>query len=116
VTRDRSRRRSTKAEGMPAIAGKRVLVTAGGAGIGRAIAAAFLSRGARVWICDIDRAALAATRDTHPELAGSRTDVADAEAVDAMFAAIEHAFGGLDVLVNNAGIAGPHRADRSARS
>jgi NAD(P)-dependent dehydrogenase (short-subunit alcohol dehydrogenase family) len=99
---------------MPAIAGKRVLVTAGGAGVGRAIAAAFLSTGARVWICDIDRAALAATQDTHPELAGSRTDVADAAAVDAMFAAIEQAFGGLDVLVNNAGIAGP--PGRSKRS
>jgi NAD(P)-dependent dehydrogenase (short-subunit alcohol dehydrogenase family) len=39
---------------MRGIAGKRVLVTAGGAGIGGAIAAAFLSGGARVWICDID--------------------------------------------------------------
>jgi NAD(P)-dependent dehydrogenase (short-subunit alcohol dehydrogenase family) len=92
---------------MRGIAGKRVLVTAGGAGIGRAIAAAFLSRRARVWICDIDREALAATQDAHPGLGGSRTDVADASAVDAMFGAIEQAFGGLDVLVNNAGIAGP---------
>jgi short chain dehydrogenase len=114
VTRDRSRRRSTKAEGMPAIADKRVLVTAGGAGIGRAIAVAFLSKGARVWICDIDRAALAATQDAHPELAGSRTDVADEAAVDAMFGAIEQALGGLDVLVNNAGIAAP--PGRSKRS
>jgi NAD(P)-dependent dehydrogenase (short-subunit alcohol dehydrogenase family) len=92
---------------MRRIAGKRVLVTAGGAGIGRAIAAAFLGRGARVWICDIDAEALAATRDAHPGLRGSRTDVADEDGVDAMFAAIEQAFGGLDVLINNAGIAGP---------
>jgi NAD(P)-dependent dehydrogenase (short-subunit alcohol dehydrogenase family) len=87
--------------------GKRVLVTAGGAGIGRALAAAFLSRGARVWICDVDREALAATQGAHPGLGGSRTDVAEASAVDAMFGAIAQALGGLDVLVNNAGIAGP---------
>ena len=92
---------------MRGIAGKRVLVTAGGAGIGRGIAAAFLAQGARVWIFDIDAEALAATKDAHPELGGSRTDVAHEGAVTAMFAAIEQTFGGLDVLVNNAGIAGP---------
>jgi NAD(P)-dependent dehydrogenase (short-subunit alcohol dehydrogenase family) len=92
---------------MRGIAGKRVLVTAGGAGIGRAIAAAFLSSGARVWICDTDAHALAATRDVYPNLGGSRTDIADEVAVDAMFGAIEQAFGGLDILVNNAGTAGP---------
>src|ERR687897_2060609 len=92
---------------MRGIAGKRVLVTAGGAGIGRAIATAFLTEGARVWICDIDTKALAETRAAHPELGASLTDVADASAVDAMFEALERAFGGLDVLINNAGIAGP---------
>jgi NAD(P)-dependent dehydrogenase (short-subunit alcohol dehydrogenase family) len=92
---------------MRGIAGKRVLVTAGGAGIGRVIAASFLAQGARVWICDIDAKALAATKDAHPELGGSRTDVAHEGAVAAMFVAIEQTFGGLDVLVNNAGIAGP---------
>jgi NAD(P)-dependent dehydrogenase (short-subunit alcohol dehydrogenase family) len=92
---------------MRGIAGKRVLVTAGGAGIGRTIAAAFLAKGARVWICDIDAAALAATKGAHPDLGGTRTDVAHEGAVDAMFAAIGQALGGLDVLVNNAGIAGP---------
>ena len=92
---------------MRGIAGKRVLVTAGGAGIGRGIAASFLAQGARVWICDIDAKALAATKDAHPELGGSRTDVAHEGAVAAMFVAIEQTFGGLDVLVNNAGTAGP---------
>jgi NAD(P)-dependent dehydrogenase (short-subunit alcohol dehydrogenase family) len=92
---------------MRGIAGKRVLVTAGGAGIGRAIAAAFLAEGARVWICDVDPEALAETRNAHPELGASRTDVADERAVDLMFVALEQAFGGLDFLVNNAGIAGP---------
>ena len=60
-----------------------------------------------MWICDIDREALAATQDAHPGLGGSRTDVADERAIDAMFVATEQAFGGLDVLVNNAGISGP---------
>ena len=92
---------------MRGIAGKRVLVTAGGAGIGRTIAAAFLAEGARVWICDIDPEALAETRSAHAELGASRTDVADASAVSAMFEALERTFGGLDILINNAGIAGP---------
>ena len=92
---------------MRGIAGKRVLVTAGGAGIGRTIAAAFLAEGARVWICDIDPEALAETRSAHAELGASRTDVADPSQVDAMFEALEQAFGGLDFLINNAGIAGP---------
>lgn len=92
---------------MRGIAGKRVLVTAGGAGIGQTVASAFLVAGARVWICDIDAEALAETRSAHPELGTSLTDVADEGAVDTMFDAIGEAFGGLDVLINNAGIAGP---------
>ena len=75
-----------------------------------------LSSGARVWICDIDAHALAATKDAYPNLGGSRTDVAQEAAVDAMFAAIEQAFGGLNVLINNAGIAGPHEPNRRAGS
>jgi NAD(P)-dependent dehydrogenase (short-subunit alcohol dehydrogenase family) len=92
---------------MRGLAGKRVLVTAGAAGIGRAIADAFLAEDARVWICDIDSEALAATRGAHPELGTSRTDVANEGAVDAMFEALGQALGGLDCLINNAGIAGP---------
>jgi NAD(P)-dependent dehydrogenase (short-subunit alcohol dehydrogenase family) len=84
-----------------------VLVTADGAGIGRALAAVFLAEGARVWICDIDPEALAEAKSTHPDLCASRSDVADDAAVAAMFDALERAFGGLDILVNNAGIAGP---------
>jgi NAD(P)-dependent dehydrogenase (short-subunit alcohol dehydrogenase family) len=92
---------------MQGLAGRRVLVTAGAAGIGRTIAAAFLSQGARVWICDIDPEPLAETRSAHPGLLASRTDVAHEAAVDAMFEALGQAFGGLDFLINNAGIAGP---------
>ena len=92
------------------LTGKRVLVTAGAAGIGRTIAAAFSQRGARVYVCDIAQPALEDMRGLHPDIPGDRVDVADPAAVAALFARIGKAFGGLDVLVNNAGIAGPTAA------
>ncbi len=86
------------------IEGLRVLVTAGAAGIGRAIVDAFLEEGALVFTCDVDKAAL----DTLPQAAGRMVaDVSDRAQVAALFAAATGAMGGLDVLVNNAGIAGP---------
>jgi NAD(P)-dependent dehydrogenase (short-subunit alcohol dehydrogenase family) len=86
------------------IAGLRVLVTAGAAGIGRGIVEAFVAEGAKVFTCDLDAAGLA----TLPAGVGRRvTDVADRAQVAALFdEAVAH-LGGLDVLVNNAGIAGP---------
>jgi NAD(P)-dependent dehydrogenase (short-subunit alcohol dehydrogenase family) len=89
------------------MAGARVLVTAGGAGIGRTIAAAFRDRGARVFICDIAVEALDDAKRAMPDVHAERVDISDARAVAAMFASVEHNLGGLDVLVNNAGIAGP---------
>jgi len=86
------------------IAGLRVLVTAGAAGIGRAIAAGFVREGARVHVCDVDDAALAAL---DPVIGRSRCDVADRAQVAALFGDALATLGGLDVLVNNAGIAGP---------
>ena len=77
--------------------GLRVLVTAGGAGIGRAIAQTFKNHGARVHTCDIDA-------KTRPDTV---TDVSDVRQVDDLFRAVEKNLGGLDVLINNAGIAGP---------
>lgn len=84
--------------------GARVLVTAGAAGIGRAIVEAFLAEGAQVATCDIDEAALA----TLPKGVFARhVNVADATKLGAFVdEAIAH-LGGLDCLVNNAGIAGP---------
>ena len=87
--------------------GLRVVVTAGGAGIGRAIARTFLEHGARVHICDIDEAALAETRKNSPSITQSRADVALLGDVERLFEDAKRALGGLDVLVNNAGIAGP---------
>jgi NAD(P)-dependent dehydrogenase (short-subunit alcohol dehydrogenase family) len=89
------------------IKGLRVLVTAGAAGIGLEIARAFLREGARVHICDVDKEALAAVRKNDPSLTQSLCDVSDRAAVATLFDDAVKALGGLDCLVNNAGIAGP---------
>lgn len=87
--------------------GLRVLVTAGAAGIGRAIAQCFALHGARVHICDVDQAALQACAREQPDISRSLADVSRREDVDRLFAEVKRELGGLDVLVNNAGIAGP---------
>jgi NAD(P)-dependent dehydrogenase (short-subunit alcohol dehydrogenase family) len=89
---------------------QRVLITAGASGIGAAIAAAFLKSGARVHICDIDESALDKFCAAHPGLTGSVTDVSDAAQMDRLGAAVMEAMGGVDTLVNNAGIGGPRGA------
>ncbi len=82
---------------------KRVLITAGGSGIGRAMANAYDAAGFDVWITDVDPDTLADTPDHwHSHL----IDAADEPAVAALFELIKSA-GGLDVLCANAGIAGP---------
>ena len=81
-----------------------MLVTAGGAGIGRAIARTFLEHGARVHVCDMDEKAL---QQLEPEITRTVADVASLADVDRLFADVQRLLGGLDVLVNNAGIAGP---------
>jgi NAD(P)-dependent dehydrogenase (short-subunit alcohol dehydrogenase family) len=86
---------------------KRVLVTAGAAGIGRAIVAACRAAGARLHVCDIDAEALASLRADCPEIGTSLCDVADSAAADRLFDELGAGLGGLDALVNNAGIAGP---------
>ena len=85
----------------------RVLVTAGAAGIGRAIVEALLAAGARVHLCDVGEAGLAEVATALPEAHASRADVANEADVDRLFAHLGRTLGGLDVLVNNAGIAGP---------
>jgi len=89
------------------INGLRVLVTAGASGIGLATARAFAREGAQVFICDVDRTALAAVAASDSGLGQTVCDVSDPAAVDRLFAAATAALGGLDALVNNAGIAGP---------
>ena len=88
----------------------RVLVTAGGGGIGATMARAFHETGARVHVCDIDRAALDRLGAERPGITTSMADAAVAADVDTVFDDVQAALGGLDVLVNNAGIAGPTAA------
>lgn len=86
---------------------KRVLITAGASGIGRAMAEAFHRAGARVWIVDVDADALASCP---PAWERERLDVCDEAAVAALFARIRTGWGGLDTLCANAGVAGPTAA------
>ncbi|MDQ2963898.1 MAG: SDR family oxidoreductase [Pseudomonadota bacterium] len=87
--------------------GLRVLVTAGAAGIGKAFAETFADAGARVFICDVDQAALDAFRAARRDIGSGFADVADPQHVDGLFDVATVFLGGLDVLINNAGIAGP---------
>lgn len=85
----------------------RVLVTAGASGIGRTIAEVLVANGARVHICDVDNGLLENFSSTFPQIGTSCADVSESQQVEKLFADVRESFGGLDVLVNNAGIAGP---------
>lgn len=87
----------------------RVLITAGAGGIGLALARAFHASGAQVHVCDIDAAALARAAGELDGLVTHHCDVGDRTAVAAMVQDAVAGLGGLDVLVNNAGIGGPTR-------
>lgn len=82
---------------------QRVFITAGAGGIGRVIAQAYADQGAQVYLCDQDQAALDALPD---HFHASRVDVRDEAALDKWLHAGLASFGGCDVLINNAGIAG----------
>ena len=86
---------------------QRVLITAGASGIGLEIARAFAATGARVFVCDIDDKALSAIARDIPGVIAQRCDMASRTEIERMVPAAVKALGGLDVLVNNAGIAGP---------
>lgn len=87
--------------------GLRALVTAGASGIGRAIAETLIEQGARVHICDVVADRLAEAAQALPGIGTTLADVADPTQVDQLFAEATTHLGGLDLLVNNAGIAGP---------
>lgn len=83
-----------------ALLGVRALVTGGGAGIGAAITACLRREGATVMVVDLDPA-------TNPDVVA---DVSTTGGVEAVFAAVHERMGGLDLLVNNVGVAGPTAA------
>jgi len=87
--------------------GKRVVLTAGGAGIGRVTLQTLVEAGARVVTCDINQAALDRLRGELPQVPAIPADVAAPAEVDRLFALAAEQLGGLDILINNAGIAGP---------
>src|SRR5205823_1653955 len=93
------------------LAGRIALVTGGAGGIGSAIARRYLAAGACVVLADIDRAALDAAvaelggKYGKESVRGALVDVTDETAVEKAFAETALAFGGLDILVSNAGIA-----------
>ena len=87
--------------------GLRVLISGAGAGIGAAMAEAFLQAGANVYVCDVVPAALASLREKNPTLHTGVADVAVREQVDAVVDDARAKLGGIDILINNAGIAGP---------
>ena len=89
------------------IQGLRVLVTAGANGIGREIARAFIGEGASVHVCDVDKRELTELARTDPKITSSLADVADRVQVTSLFDEALMRLGGLDTLVNNAGISGP---------
>jgi NAD(P)-dependent dehydrogenase (short-subunit alcohol dehydrogenase family) len=89
------------------VGGQRVLITAGAAGIGRAMTDVFHKAGARVHICDVVQSAMDETTKAFPGVTATLADVSKLKDVDRLFAEVRQHLGGLDCLVNNAGIAGP---------
>ena len=92
---------------LPGLAGKRIVVTAGASGIGFAIAHSLFEQGARLAICDVDADALQQASAALGGCLAILTDVSDDVAVAHFFDKVRTELGGLDALVNNAGIAGP---------
>jgi 3-oxoacyl-[acyl-carrier protein] reductase len=91
--------------------GQRAAVTGAAEGIGRAIAERLLASGAAVALWDLNTDRLGETRDAlaaRGSVHGVTVDVTDAASVEAAVADTQAALGGIDVLVNNAGIAGPN--------
>jgi 3-oxoacyl-[acyl-carrier protein] reductase len=91
--------------------GKAVMVTGAGKGIGRAIVERFAGVGCRVVVNDVDgdlaEKTAAAINETGGTAIGVPADVSDGEQVGAMFDRMVAEYGGIDVLVNNAGLVSP---------
>jgi NAD(P)-dependent dehydrogenase (short-subunit alcohol dehydrogenase family) len=85
---------------------QKVLITAGATGIGREFARGFAGNGAKVFVCDIEDKALGDLASEIPGLVTARCDMGSRAEIERMVPEAVAALGGLDVLINNAGIAG----------
>lgn len=95
---------------VPIMKTQRVLVTAGASGIGREIVRAFVAQGAKVFVVDLNAAGLAELAKESDRIQTALCDMSSRSQIEAMVPAAVAALGGLDVLVNNAGISGPTAA------
>jgi meso-butanediol dehydrogenase / (S,S)-butanediol dehydrogenase / diacetyl reductase len=94
---------------MRGLKGKRVLITGGASGIGAATAVRFLEEGSAVVVLDRDAKGRAQVQSQLPKLAGTvDADVSNLNQVQAAFAEAVRLMGGVDVLINNAGISIRH--------
>lgn len=95
---------------MRGLQGKRAVITGGASGIGKATVGRFLNEGCRVVVFDRDRHGCEMLKREFPDLVDAPVaDVADSDAVARAFSAVDDVIGGLDVLINNAGISRRHR-------
>ena len=92
---------------MKLLNGQRALITGAGSGIGKVMAQHFEKAGARIWICDADTNNLEQSLKENPDWNGTPCDISEENQVDQLFKEMSDSFGGLEILVNNAGIAGP---------
>jgi NAD(P)-dependent dehydrogenase (short-subunit alcohol dehydrogenase family) len=86
---------------------RRVLITAGGSGIGAALARRFAKNGDRIALCDADAGAIAAIQAEMPDAICTVADVTNESQMDAFFADVETKWGGIDIVMANAGTGGP---------
>ena len=91
--------------------GKRILVTGSGSGLGKAIATRFAAAGWRVLVSDVDKVAAKAVAD-ELKVSAIPLDVTDDDSWASALEWVEREWGGLDVLVNNAGVASGGRFER----
>lgn len=92
---------------MTAIDGRHVVITAGAAGIGLAMAKAFAAEGCALAVCDVDRAAISAFKQAYPAAIAHVADVTDEASLAPFFADIDASWPRIDVICCNAGTGGP---------
>lgn len=89
------------------LSGRKAVISAGAAGIGRTIADTLIGAGVQVAVFDVSQQAVEDFSAAHPHMIARVVDVSDRPGVEVFFSEVTCVFEGLDILVNNAGIAGP---------